>query len=412
MALRLHIALLIWISLPSGLSHADSCEPSKWLKGKSELFRELKTVERDDYVVEIRLDSETISKASYEELFRVHPELKIRTASGEDHWFDLIPLSGRKNTEVRRHSSYKISAKNLASVPGTVEKLQFVIPANSLLCNNAPISEDWVVPLVVFDKEEGKETSLVLSANWKKELEISKADDDADGDPGLAFDFNFERAWESPIADYAKEQLVYNRKAIKLYGGFSTNDDSSHDTVKVDLSFSRQWSRLGRRLPINRIGAFFRPETTSSADSLDYVYGLRWEATVATGVAMLNSKRFQPDPYFIVALERVDPDKRDDGTVPDNYNRIRAGVDWSLYLNDQLRADFDLSVARVLDNPEGVGKYQRKTTIDLVYQFEGKGNWHPFLKYTRGEDGPEYEFNNEVLIGIGYKLFGQPAPVK
>ncbi|MEA2564057.1 MAG: hypothetical protein QOH06_5561 [Acidobacteriota bacterium] len=311
-----------------------------------------------------------------------------------------------------------------------IKALRLVLPPESLFCGTDLVEEETSLDIEVTD--ENGDPQPVVSCIRPGENEASRpldwqisaapADDDAEDDPGVAIQFSFDREWgyNLHIGDKA-ESWSSNLWRLKLDGSGTTNDADFHDSVTADFSWSRNIAYLGDELSRRPFtawwgGAYLRPETTFGDEVRDYVYGARVEALLNLKKLIGTNVGTGIRPYLALGFEQVDPDKREDGTIPDNYQRATADFLWKFSPYERIRVEVDWEAKYIVDKDDlavlGLeDRLQDKLDLSVALDVSGQREFMPFLTYTRGAEAPRFEVVEEILFGLVWdRLFQGEAP--
>lgn len=311
-----------------------------------------------------------------------------------------------------------------------IQTLKLVFPPESLFCEDELVDEETTLEIAIADEEGnpqpavsclvpgGKEASRPL--DWR--IDLAPADDDAQDDPGVAVDFTFDKDWGYGFRiDPESRSWSTNLWRLKLDGSGSTNDADFHDSLTADFSWARNIAYVGDGLngrPFTAWwwGAYVRPETTFDEDVRDYVYGARLEALFNLRKLIGTDVGTGTRPYLALGFEQVDPDEREDGTVPGNYERATADFLWKFSPFERIRIEVDWEAKYLFDEDDlailGVdNRLQDKLDLGVALDVSGQRQFMPFLKYTRGAEAPRFEVVEEILFGLAWdRLFPGEAP--
>jgi hypothetical protein len=309
-----------------------------------------------------------------------------------------------------------------------IKTLHLVFPPRSLFCGDELVEDEVALEITAKDEEGNPEPVVACvqpqddeaSRPWDWQINAAPADDDAQDDPGVAVDFGFEKTWGYSLHVAENSQSwSSNLWRVKLDGTGTTNDADFYDSVTADLSWSRNRAFIGEGIkgkPFTAywLGAYVRPETTFQDDTRDYVFGARVELLANLKTLIGTDVGRGTRPYLAFGVERVDPDKREDGTVPNNYERATGDFLWkfSPFGLDRLRVETGWEAKYILDKKDladlGLdGRLQDKLEISVGLDVTGRREFLPFLKYTRGSEAPRFDVVEEVLLGL---LWNRIAP--
>jgi hypothetical protein len=112
-------------------------------------------------------------------------------------------------------------------------------------------------------------------------------------------------------------------------------------------------------------------------------------------------------PYLALGIEQVDPSKREDGTTPDNYERLTGDFLWKFSPLERVRVEAGWEAKYILSEDDLAAldlddQLQDKLEIMIAYDATGDDEFLPFLKYTRGTESPGFELVDEVLFGFAW----------
>lgn len=312
-----------------------------------------------------------------------------------------------------------------------IRTLSVVFPPESLFCEGSLVDEETTLEIQVTDANgaqpvvsciavEGNEASRPL--DWK--IDLAPVDDDAEDDPGVGVDFSFEKNWGYNLQlNRDNRSWATNIWGLKIDGSGATNDADFHDSVTADFSWS--WNRtfldLGdkpfkKRFTSTWASLFARPETTFETDHRDYVFGARIEALANLKNLIGTNVGTGTRPYLALGFETVDPDKREDGTIPDNYERATADFLWKFSPFERVRVEIDWEAKYIVDKDDLAAlelddRLQDKLDLSVALDVSGQREFMPFLKYTRGAEAPKFEVVEEILFGLVWdRLFQGEAP--
>lgn len=312
-----------------------------------------------------------------------------------------------------------------------IKTLRLVFPPESLFCGDALVAEETAVEIQVADPDnkplplvrciQPDEQEASRPFDWR--IDAAPADDDAEDDPGLAVEFSFNKDWGYNLhLDRAKSAWSTNLWSLEIDGSGTTNDADFHDSVTADFSWSRSrtyldlGTGLGHPFTSTWWGAYVRPETTFDDDVRDYVYGARLEALVNLKKLIGTDVGTGTRPYFALGFEQVDPAKREDDTVPDNYQRATADLLWKFSPFERIRVEVDWEAKYIVDKDDlavlGLeDRLQDKLDLSVALDVSGQREFMPFLTYTRGAEAPRFEVVEEILFGLVWdRLFQGEAP--
>jgi hypothetical protein len=301
-----------------------------------------------------------------------------------------------------------------------IGSFRLVLPANTLFCDGEPVATATTVEFqptaddpATYCATDGEGSR---PPDWR--IDLAPADDDAEDDAGVTVEFEFEKVKGYNFQlNRAKKSWSTNLWRFKVEGSGATNDANFYDSVKADFSWSYSRSYVAdavRRRPFPALwgSVFARPESTFDGDHQDYVYGARVE--VITNLRRLIGTDFGTGtrPYLSLGFERVDPAKREDGTVPDNYERLAGAFLWKFSPLENVRVEADWEAKYFLsDDDLGVlgldDRLQDKLALSVAYDPTGRGEFLPFLKYTRGTQSPGFELVDELLVGFAWDFLFQ-----
>ncbi|HEV8580412.1 MAG TPA: hypothetical protein VGX68_15195 [Thermoanaerobaculia bacterium] len=305
-----------------------------------------------------------------------------------------------------------------------IGSFRLTFPAGTLLCDGEPVTDETVVeipppgddPLVNCTSEN----EASRPPDWR--IDVAPADDDAEDDPGVAVEFEIEKDWGYNFElNRDQQRWSTNLWRLQIAGSGVTNDADFYDSVKADFSWSYTRSYVlaaARKRPFPEFwgSAYFRPETTFSDDKRDYVYGARLEVIANLRKLIGTDVGVGTRPYLSLGIEQVDPAKREDGTVPDNYGRLTGDFLWKFSPLERVRVEADWTAKYILSKddllPLGLDdQLQDKLEISIAYDATGAGEFLPFLKYTRGTESPGFEVVKEILFGFAWNhLFAGEQP--
>lgn len=283
-------------------------------------------------------------------------------------------------------------------------------PPGSLYCGDEPNSEKTSVLL----QEPTVLDCVQLSgAAWTRswDLELGEADTDDDGKAGVTGQWWYEQEKRFSVKVHPTEDLWSGRAVkLRLEGAAATNDSDFYDSLKGEAMLSYLRSAIGeqarsRAIPVWWAGAYLRPEATVNGDSLDYVYGARLEAMANLENLIGFDLGAGARPYIAVGYERVDPSRREDGGIPENYDRLAGRLKWRFKPHPAVVFDADWEVYYLLDDDDldAAGfddTISDRLDLTLSLELQEGAAFRPFITYTRGETGPEFEYVQEVLIGF------------
>lgn len=343
---------------------------------------------------------------------------------------ERIPLAGHVSAN-HVQAQIDIPFKALGDLKA-IHALRLVFPADTFFCGKEEremlVPDETALDLQLTDLE-GKplavdkcvgvhDNDATRPLDW--DINVAPADDDTQDDPGLAVDFNFNKVWGYGFKlDPSSLSWASNLWRVKLSGTGATNDADFYDSVSADLSLSRNRSYVGDGItgkPFTAYwwGGYVRPETTFSDDTRDYVFGARMEVLANLKTLIGTDIGRGPKPYLALSVERVDPDKREDGTVPSNYERATGDFLWKFspfgFNRIQVEAGWEAKYILDKDDLAELGlddRLQDKLEISVGLDVTGKREFLPFLKYTRGSEAPRFDVVEEVLFGL---LWNRLAP--
>ncbi|HEX5760059.1 MAG TPA: hypothetical protein VF121_12785 [Thermoanaerobaculia bacterium] len=398
---------------------AAECEPNVWF---------------DLIVVECPLDTT--------ELTNITVELQAAYINESDHLKTLQDKSGEFAFDIEYlapdlapqrvaipQGDVEVSSAQIAVTLGdqkAIKSLRLVVPPKSLFCGDDLVEEETSLEIQVTD-ENGQVQPVVscikpgqdeASRAWDWNIDAAPADDDAEDDAGVAVNFNFDKQWgyNIHVAPNA-ESWSSNLWRLKLEGSGTTNDADFYDSVTADFSWSLNHAFLqldDKPFTAYWWGAYVRPETTFEDDTRDYAFGARLEVLANLEKLIGTNVGTGIRPYLALGVERVDPDKREDGTVPANYERATADLLWkfSPFNLERIRVELDWEAKYIFDEDDlealGLADHlQDKLEVSIALDVSGKREFMPFLQYTRGTEAPKFEVVDEVLFGL---LWNRLAP--
>ena len=109
-------------------------------------------------------------------------------------------------------------------------------------------------------------------------------------------------------------------------------------------------------------------------------------------------------------VEAVDPSKRDDGTVPDNYERLSGRFWWKFPVTESVYFELNWEALYILDDKDAnnmmVDQLTDRLDIGVSMVVAGSGEVRPFFKWTKGQQAPLFQDVEEYLIGVLWELGG------
>ncbi len=314
----------------------------------------------------------------------------------------------------------------VAELTKTASSISVVFPPGSLLCKDVPTSKEVLVALP--KSQDGKSlTAFSQRSNdatrpWDWKFDLAPAPKDAKEKSGVTFDFDAEKVWGFNLK-IDEEEKSWSSAVWRLQfdATGASNDIAFHDALKVDFSWAWNKSYLGSGLkgkPVTAfwMGAYVRPEATVDVDSLDYVYGARAEFLLNTE-ALFGLKVPGIRPYLAFGYEAVNPEKRKDGVVPDNYDRATGNFYWKAQAMKGVIFEASWEGRYIPDRADATrlgftDRLQQRVDVTISLLIPGNEQFLPFLRYTEGETGPIFTKSEEVLLGFAWAhLFpGEQAP--
>lgn len=324
-----------------------------------------------------------------------------------------------------------VTSLDLADTRATSQRKDLIVPANTLFCGDELVGGAVIVPLHMKDSDGnpqaisscGPKQRSEASRPWDWNIHLAPADDDDSDDAGAAGDFNIEKTWGYGFKiDPQARAWKSNVWRFELAGSGVTNDSDFHDAVKADFSWARNKNFLassGTKKPFKAtwLGAYLRPETNFDDDHRDYVYGLRAEAILSARALFGTSFGRGVRPYVSLAVELVDPDKREDGTAPGNYERLAGDLHWKFFPQKSVMVELDWKAKYILKSEDltvlGLDDHlQDRLDLTVVLKVSESDQFQPFIKLTRGEGSPTFEFAEEILVGFAWNhLFKGEKPL-
>ncbi len=426
-------ATLLALALLSLPARAVACELPTWFQvdksdlecpdGREDKLHLLVTL-ADTYIAHPAADEEQLAAKRLERLQEKRGEISFQVEYlAEDLAPEVLEIPVEDVLANRMRVEASLPFADLAKRKA-IRSIHVTFPPESLFCGDTLVGEETTLDVPVVD-DTGK---LVVSCLEPEKQDASRpldwhisaapADDDAEDDPGVALDFDFNKTWGYAFhIDDKSQSWSSNLWRVKVEGDGVTNDADFYDSVTADLSWSRNRSYLGgTRKPVTAYwwGAYLRPETTFSDDTRDYVFGARVEVLANLKTLIGTDVGRGTRPYLALGIERVDPDKREDGTVPENYERATGDFLWkfSPFRLDRIRVEASWAAKYILDKDDlaALGlddRLQDKLEISVGLDVTGKREFLPFLKYTRGSEAPRFDVVEEVLFGL---LWNRLAP--
>ena len=118
-------------------------------------------------------------------------------------------------------------------------------------------------------------------------------------------------------------------------------------------------------------------------------------------------------PFVSLGIEAVDPNKREDGTVPDNYERATGKFWWKFPVTKSVYFEAKWEAQYILDNEDAVNlmvdRYTDRIDLAVSLAIGESDEFRPFFKWTSGQEGPIFQDVQEYLIGILWELGGAAA---
>lgn len=348
--MRLRTAALVTLTALAlaRVAAADECDPTTWFKPEGATV-ECFSGDDEKVLLSIDLADSYLKEAPSEEVGRQRLDA-LNGQRGKISFEieyqapDIAPVTLTvPANEIKVNKSRIGVALPLTDVPQhkLIRTIHVIFPPGSLFCEGALVEEDTDlgIPVVTEDSDAGEAAACLPGdeaarpLDWR--IDAAPADDDAEDDPGLAVEFSFDREWGyNARINPAEHSWSTNLWRLDVEGSGTTNDADFHDSVTADFSWSwnRTWLDLGGGLksPLTSawLGGYVRPETTFEDDTRDYVFGARVEALLNLRKLIGTDLGTGTRPYLALGFEQVDPDKREDGTVPDNYRRASADLLW------------------------------------------------------------------------------------
>jgi hypothetical protein len=320
--------------------------------------------------------------------------------------------------------SLSVPLAMLGDVKG-ISSITAVIPAGALYCEDQLFDgEVAIVSVLELDGVTNIVTSTCtgngsIPADWR--FDIAPADDDAEDDSGVAFDFAYEKVWGIDKMETNPAKLNWSQKQwrLRIDGSTATNDSDYYDLIRAEFAWSKMKSFVGEAVDRKFFTAhwynfYFRPEATFDGDNRDYVFGASWEALTNLQRIVGSDIGTGTRPYLLLGIETVDPDKRDDGSVPGNYQRLTGKLKWKVYVMQQFIVEANWEGIYILDEDDADEMMldQMQDRFDVVVSAQiGDNQFRPLVRYTRGEQAPEFNFVEEVFVGLVWdRLFsGKPG---
>ena len=314
--------------------------------------------------------------------------------------------------------------------PGkTYRSVSVVLAPNSLMCGDTLNSDEITIPLEL--REDGVNSTKLScggganeavqrkSLGWR--IDLSPIDSSDGGSSEAAIDFNLDKTWGYNFKT-GDDYLSWSENTWKLNldGALSTDKNTFYNLLKGEIVWSYKKYKLGKDatgslFPVYWLSAHLGPETTYDLDNRDLVYGARADAFLNTGgIARALIPGMQSTasirPFVSFGVEAVDPDKRDDGTVPDNYERLTGKFWWKLPVTKRVYFEAKWEALYILDDKDAghlmVDQFTDRLDLGVSLAIGDSDEFRPFFKWSKGQKGPVFRDVEEYLIGILWELGG------
>ena len=317
-----------------------------------------------------------------------------------------------------------------AETGSTYRSVSVLLPPNSLICGETLNAEEVIVPLQLIENAApSTKLSCGPSADdgvqgkalgWR--IDLSPIDNGSGDGSEAAIDFNLDKTWGYNFKTDTKDYLSWSENTwkLKLDGALSTDTNTFYNSLRGEIAWSYKKYKLGEKatrslFPVYWLSAHLGPEASSDLNNRDFVYGARADAFLNTGgIARALIPGMQSTasirPFVSFGIEAVDPNKREDGTVPDNYERLSGKFWWQLPVTKSVFFEVRWEPLYILDGKDADNMMVDQFTdrLDLVVSMAvgGSDEVRPFFKWTKGQRGPLFQDVEEYLIGILWELGG------